>query len=243
MGRPKRELQAVEEKQTVDVTTNAMLDLKVTKEDVLSVLIQEEEDRLNAELKDAEKHFDDLTEKVKQHEKEIASVVYNNEAFKGFYEEISTQYGYVHMRNQYVVKDYNKKDLRSLKIYDMNKLEGLVNPQKSNSKFTYVHEQHDKLDDYIENLKFPLIKDYKDADGFSGTLRKTFIVSLTPAEKKKIKLIINKLNKLSFPLLELKQSINELSYRILTLDSDRRFKNKLTKTILKSADLNKLFLK
>jgi hypothetical protein len=242
MGRPKRELQAIEEKQKVDVTTNAMLDLKVTKEDVLSVLIQEEEDRLNAELKIEESNLNKLEEKEKVCYEQIAEVVYSNKGFNGSLDAMKEVYTSEFMGKQYM-KTNHKVDRKSIKTYEMNRLEGLAHPEKSTQKYTYLYATSMMFNENAEASTYRMNKDYTDAEGFSGVLHKSIKITLTDDERRKIKTIINKFNKLAIPRIECMHEINELSYRILTLDSDRKFKNKLTKTILKSADLNKLFLK
>ncbi len=242
MGRPKRELQAVEEKQTVDVTTNAMLDLKVTKEDVLSVLMQEEEDRLNAELEIEESNLKKLEEKEKVYYEQIAEVVYSNEAFKNDLDVIKETYTSDFMKRQYMTINH-KADRKSIKTYDMDRLEDLAHPEKSTQKYTYLYAAISKFNENGDGCTYKMSKEYTDAEGFSGVLKKSIEVTLTSDERRKIKTIINKFNKLVVPRIEFMSKINELRYKILTLDSDRKFKNKLTKTILKSADLNKLFLK
>ena len=242
MARPERELQAVKEKQTVDVTTNTVLDLKVTKEDVLNVLMQEEEDRLNAELEIEESNLKKLEAKEKACYEQIAEVVYSNKAFEDNLDAVKEIYTGDFMRRQYMTTDH-KSDRKSLKVYDMDKLEHLAHPEKSTQKYTYLYASNNIFNDHGDGCTYRMTKEYTDAEGFSGTLKKSFKVSLTGDERRKIKVIINKFNKLTIPRIECMQKINELRYKILTLDSDRRFKNKLTKTILKSADLNKLLLK
>ena len=243
MGRPKKELQAVEAKQTVDVTTNTVLDLKVTKEDVLNVLMQEEEDRLNAELEIEEGNLKKLEEKENDCYEQIAEVVYNNEAFKNSLDAVKETYSSSYLQKQFMISDYKADRLTSLKAYDIDRLEHLTHPEKSTQKYTYLHASARIFNEAANGCTYRITKEYTDAEGFSGNLNKSFKVTLTGDEVKKIKAIINKFNKLAIPRVEYMQKINELRYRILTLDSDRRFKNKLTKTILKSADLNKLLLK
>jgi hypothetical protein len=227
------------ELESVDVRTNAQLDLKVTKEDVLNVLLEKKEN----ELVEAIEKLTIIKDENKKNSKQliedfVLSIVnkeftehqhYRNGSYKNAINDVwsaITQY------------DYNEYD-----VYDIRHLNTVKNPTRVKEKkvrtSTYTYEVNIKRDN---TFAYTLTKDLEDPNGWEGNLHKVVDRKLTKDQIKDLKIAIKKINAFNEAYKNDHIALATLDYELLTLDTNRSFRNQLTKTIIANADLTQLLL-
>lgn len=220
---------------------NSKLNLDLTKDDLLTVLISEEENKIQAEI-------DELEEKIKKFDnrRDMSSVIYNQ--WKDyFFEKLdikSTKAITVEIRfhsdHKSLLNDYG--DYIEYEVYDIRRLEGLKNPARASNKKYHSSARQFKVNKECKSITIIQSKDYKSKDGFEGTIHKSKIVSLTKTHMKEVNKIVNEYNDSLQEYVNNKVKLSELQYKLLTLDTDKNIKAAFIKKIVNTSDYTSLLL-
>lgn len=228
------------ELESVDVRTNAQLELKVTKEDVLNVLLEKKENELTEDI-------EKLTVIKNENEKNSEQVV--KDFILSIVGKDFTEHNHYYSRNdienaiRYVWDDLTDYEFNSYYVYDIGHLNTLKNPTRVKEKQVRTSVRTYKMKTRRSNtFSYHLIKEVKDLDGWSGTLDKKVKKKLTKQQIKDLQIAIKKVNTFHEAYKNNHIALCNLEYELLTLDTNRAFRNKLTKTIIANADLTQLLL-
>ena len=194
---------------------NSKIDLTLTKEDVLTVLMHEKEEELNNELEVLIKKREVVKEEIKDLIKSTEAAVIKK--YKG---------DVVH---SLFYNDYN--NCIRFSFYNIGRLENLKNPKTAKDK---MYSEQCYSFSFGKNIEIgKVVKN----DGFEGVITKNVSSSSFPAS---IKSAIGKLDKLQAKSIKLKIEIADFQYQLLILDTDRSIKAKLIKQIVKTTDFKLL---
>ena len=228
------------ELESVDVRTNAQLELKVTKEDVLNVLLEKKEN----ELVEAIEKLTVIKDENEKNSKQVMEDFILSIVDKEF-----TECDHYYNRNnlegavKYVWDELTTYKLNSYYVYDIGHLNTVKNPTRVKEKQvrTSVHT-YEMCTTRHNTFSYHLIKDVENLDGWEGTLNKRVEQKLTKDQIKNLKVAIKKVNAFNEAYKNDHIALSTLEYELLTLDTNRAFRNKLTKTIIANADLTQLLL-
>ena len=227
------------ELESVDVRTNAQLELKVTKEDVLNVLLEKKENELVEAIEKLTVIKDENEKNSKQViEDFILSIVDKEftECEHYYAKDLRSRVRYAW--EQLTVYDFNKYD-----VYDLIHLNTVKNPSRVKQKKVHTSTNTYKVNMRDDNtFAYHLIKDVEDLNGWEGTLNKRVEQKLTKDQIKDLKIAIKKVNAFNEAYKNDHIALSTLEYELLTLDTNRAFRNKLTKTIISNADITQLLL-
>tara|TARA_B100001287_G_C22619002_1_gene499037 strand:+ start:56 stop:760 length:705 start_codon:yes stop_codon:yes gene_type:complete len=228
------------ELESVDVRTNAQLELKVTKEDVLNVLLEKKENELVEAI-------EKLTVIKNENEKNSKQVI--KDFILSIVGKEFTEHNHYYSRNdlesaiKYVWDDLTGYEFNNYSVYDIRHLNSVKNPTRVKEKQIHASVRTYEMSTRPGNIfSYHLIKEVEDLDGWSGTLDKRVEQKLTKQQIKDLKIAIKKVNAFNEAYKNDHIALSTLEYELLTLDTNRAFRNKLTKTIIANADLTQLLL-
>lgn len=195
------------------------IDFAITKDDILTVLLSEKEQKYNAIIEKKNKEIEDYSEKL--------TLSKNN-----IYDAIKTQYNLKKsdIINKTIKEDYSNKI--EYNVYDIGRLEGLKNPKLAKNKKFKKGFMLIKMSADIE-----IMRDYKTKDGFAGTLRKVITI-----DSDNYKHLISECNKIIKKLAKAEEEVSEYEYKVLILDTDKSIKSSLIKKIVNTSDYSTLLL-
>lgn len=227
------------ELESVDVRTNAQLELKVTKEDVLNVLLEKKENELVEAIEKLTIIKDENEKNSKKVIEDFVLSIVNKEFTEHqHYHNGSYKYAINDVWSAITQYDYN-----GYNVYDIRHLNTVKNPTRVKEKkvrtSTYTYEVNIKRDN---TFTYTLTKDVEDPNGWEGNLHKVVVQKLTKGQIKDLKIAIKKVNAFNEAYKNDHIALATLDYELLTLDTNRAFKNQLTKTIIANADLTQLLL-
>lgn len=227
------------ELESVDVRTNAQLELKVTKEDVLNVLLEKKEN----ELVEAIEKLTIIKDENKKNSKQLIEDFVLSIVNKEFTEHQHYHNGSYKNAINDVWSAITQYDYNGYNVYDIRHLNTVKNPTRVKEKkvrtSTYTYEVNIKRDN---TFTYTLTKDVEDPNGWEGNLHKVVVQKLTKGQIKDLKIAIKKVNAFNEAYKNDHIALATLDYELLTLDTNRAFKNQLTKTIIANADLTQLLL-
>lgn len=228
------------ELESVDVRTNAQLELKVTKEDVLNVLLEKKEN----ELVEAIEKLTVIKDENKKNSKQVIKDFILSIVGKEF-----TEYNHYYNRNdlegavKHVWDDLTSYDFNGYDVYDIRHLNTVKNPTRVKEKKVHTSVHTYQISTRRDNtFAYHLVKEVEDLDGWEGTLNKRVEQKLTKDQIKDLEIAIKKVNAFNEAYKNDHIALSTLDYELLTLDTNRAFRNKLTKTIISNADLSQLLL-
>lgn len=227
------------ELESVDVRTNAQLELKVTKEDVLNVLLEKKENELVEAIEKLTIIKDENKKNSKQLIEDFVLSIVNKEFTEHqHYNKGSYKYAINDVWSAITQYDYNEYN-----VYDIRHLNIVKNPTRVKEKKVrtsiYTYEVNIKRDN---TFTYTLTKDVEDPNGWEGNLHKVVVQKLTKGQIKDLRIAIKKVNAFNEAYKNDHIALATLDYELLTLDTNRAFKNQLTKTIIANADLTQLLL-
>ena len=227
------------ELESVNVNTNAQLELKVTKEDVLNVLLEKKENELIEAIEKLTVIKDENEKNSKQvMEDFILSIV--DKEFKECEHYYAKDLG---SRVRYAWEHLTVYDFNGYDVYDIVQLNTVKNPSRVKQKKVHTSTYTYKVNMRGDNtFAYHLIKEVEDLNGWEGTLNKRVEQKLTKDQIKDLKIAIKKINAFNEAYKNDHIALATLEYELLTLDTNRAFRNKLTKTIIANADLTQLLL-
>jgi len=227
------------ELESVSVNTNAQLELKVTKEDVLNVLLEKKENELVEAIEKLTAIKDENEKNSKQVMEDFILSIVDKE-----FTECEHYYGKdLRSRVRYAWEHLTSYDFNGYDVYDIRHLNTVKNPTRVKEKKVHTSTYTYKVDMRGDNtFAYHLIKDVEDSDGWEGTLNKRVEQKLTKDQIKDLKIAIKKINAFNEAYKNDHIALATLEYELLTLDTNRAFRNKLTKTIIANADLTQLLL-
>ena len=227
------------ELESVNVNTNAQLELKVTKEDVLNVLLEKKENELVEAIEKLTVIKDENEKNSKQVMEDFILSIVDKEftKYEHYYnKDLRSKVRYTW--EQLTIYNYN-----SYHVYDIRQLNTVKNPtrvkEKKTSNSVHVYEVNTRSDNSFD---YTLLQDIEDLNGWEGQLHKRVEQQLTKEQIKDLKIAIKKVNAFNEAYKNDDIALSTLEYELLTLDSNRTFRNKLTKTIIANADLTQLLL-
>lgn len=227
------------ELESVDVRTNAQLELKVTKEDVLNVLLEKKEN----ELVEAVEKLTIIKDENEKNSKKVMEDFILSIVDKEF-----TEYEHYYSKNlearvRYAWEELTVYNFNGYDVYDIRHLNTVKHPTRVREKkvhtSTYTYEVNKRGDN---SFRYNLVKDIEDSNGWTGQLQKKVDQKLTKDQIKDLKIAIKKINAFNEAYKNDHIALSTLEYELLTLDTNRAFRNKLTKTIIANADLSQLLL-
>ena len=227
------------ELESVDVRTNAQLELKVTKEDVLNVLLEKKEN----ELVEAIEKLTVIKDENEKNSKKVMEDFILSVVDKEF-----TEYEHYYSKNlegrvRHAWEELTIYNFNGYDVYDIRHLNTVKHPTRVREKkvhmSTYTYEINKRGDN---SFRYNLVKDIEDSNGWTGQLQKKVDQKLTKDQVKDLKIAIKKINAFNEAYKNDHIALSTLEYELLTLDTNRAFRNKLTKTIIANADLSQLLL-
>ena len=227
------------ELESVNVNTNAQLELKITKEDVLNVLLEKKENELVEAIEKLSVIKDENEKKSKQvMEDFILSIVDKEFTECEHYHNKDLRSRVKYAWNELTVYDFNGYD-----VYDIRNLNTVKNPSRVKQKKVHTSTYTYKVNMRGDNtFTYHLIKGVEDSNGWEGQLHKRVEQQVTKEQIKDLKIAIKKVNAFNEAYKNDHIALSTLEYELLTLDTNRAFRNKLTKTIIANADLTQLLL-
>lgn len=226
------------ELESVDVRTNAQLELKVTKEDVLNVLLEKKENELVEAIEKLSVIKDENEKNSKQLKKDFMLSIVDKD-----FTEYEHHYGSHENTFRDIWSAITEYDFNSYDVYDIRHLNTVKNPTRVKEK-----QYHTSTHTYEVNMKrnntfgYTLINEIEATDGWQGKLHKNVEQKLTKSQIKDLKIVIKKINAFNEAYKNNHIALATLEYELLTLDTNRAFRNKLTRTIIANADLTQLLL-
>lgn len=227
------------ELESVNVNTNAQLELKVTKEDVLNVLLEKKENELVEAIEKLTAIKDENEKNSKQVMEDFILSIVDKE-----FTECEHYYAKdLRSRVRYAWEHLTSYDFNGYDVYDIRHLNTVKNPTRVKEKKVHTSTYTYKVNMRGDNtFAYHLIKDVEDLNGWEGTLNKRVEQKLTKDQIKDLKIAIKKVNAFNEAYKNDHIALATLEYELLTLDTNRAFRNKLTKTIIANADLTQLLL-
>ena len=227
------------ELESVSVNTNAQLELKVTKEDVLNVLLEKKENELVEAIEKLTAIKDENEKNSKQVMEDFILSIVDKE-----FTECEHYYGKdLRSRVRYAWEHLTSYDFNGYDVYDIRHLNTVKNPTRVKEKKVHTSTYTYKVDMRGGNtFSYNLTKEVEDSNGWEGTLCKRVEQELTKDQIKDLKIAIKKVNAFNEAYKNDHIALATLEYELLTLDTNRAFRNKLTKTIIANADLTQLLL-
>jgi len=227
------------ELESVSVNTNAQLELKVTKEDVLNVLLEKKENELVEAIEKLTAIKDENEKNSKQVMEDFILSIVDKE-----FTECEHYYAKdLRSRVRYAWEHLTSYDFNGYDVYDIRHLNTVKNPSRVKQKKVHTSTYTYKVNTRGGNtFAYHLIKDVEDLNGWEGTLNKKVEQKLTKDQIKDLKIAIKKVNAFNEAYKNDHIALATLEYELLTLDTNRAFRNKLTKTIIANADLTQLLL-
>jgi len=227
------------ELESVSVNTNAQLELKVTKEDVLNVLLEKKENELVEAIEKLTAIKDENEKNSKQVMEDFILSIVNKE-----FTECEHYYAKdLRSRVRYAWEHLTVYDFNGYDVYDIVQLNTVKNPSRVKQKKVHTSTYTYKVNMRGDNtFAYHLIKEVEDLNGWEGTLNKRVEQKLTKDQIKDLKIAIKKINAFNEAYKNDHIALATLEYELLTLDTNRAFRNKLTKTIIANADLTQLLL-
>ena len=227
------------ELESVNVNTNAQLELKVTKEDVLNVLLEKKENELVEAIEKLTVIKDENEKNSKQVTEDFILSIVDKE-----FTECEHYYNKdLRSRVKYAWEELTVYDFNGYDVYDIIHLNTVKNPSRVKQKKVHTSTYTYKVNMRGDNtFTYTLIKDVEDSNGWEGQLRKRVEQQLTKEQIKDLKIAIKKVNAFNEAYKNDHIALSTLEYELLTLDTNRAFRNKLTKTIIANADLTQLLL-
>ncbi len=227
------------ELESVSVNTNAQLELKVTKEDVLNVLLEKKENELVEAIEKLTVIKDENEKNSKQVMEDFILSIVNKE-----FTECEHYYAKdLRSRVRYAWEHLTVYDFNGYDVYDIVQLNTVKNPSRVKQKKVHTSTYTYKVNMRGDNtFAYHLIKEVEDLNGWEGTLNKRVEQKLTKDQIKDLKIAIKKINAFNEAYKNDHIALATLEYELLTLDTNRAFRNKLTKTIIANADLTQLLL-
>ena len=227
------------ELESVNVNTNAQLELKVTKEDVLNVLLEKKEN----ELVEAIEKLTVIKDENEKNSKQVIEDFILSIVDKEFTECEHYYNKDIRSRVKYAWEELTVYDFNRYDVYDIIHLNTVKNPSRVKQKKVHTSTYTYKVNMRGDNtFAYNLIKDVEDSNGWEGTLNKRVEQKLTKDQIKDLKIAIKKVNAFNEAYKNDHIALSTLEYELLTLDTNRAFRNKLTKTIISNADLTQLLL-
>jgi len=227
------------ELESVSVNTNAQLELKVTKEDVLNVLLEKKENELVEAIEKLTAIKDENEKNSKQVMEDFILSIVDKE-----FTECEHYYAKdLGSRVRYAWEYLTSYDFNGYDVYNIIQLNTVKNPTRVKEKKVHTSTYTYKVDTRSgSTFAYHLIKDVEDLNGWEGTLNKKVEQKLTKDQIKDLKIAIKKINAFNEAYKNDHIALATLEYELLTLDTNRAFRNKLTKTIIANADLTQLLL-
>ena len=227
------------ELESVSVNTNAQLELKVTKEDVLNVLLEKKENELVEAIEKLTAIKDENEKNSKQVMEDFILSIVDKE-----FTECEHYYAKdLRSRVRYAWEHLTSYDFNGYDVYDIRHLNTVKNPTRVKEKKVHTSTYTYKVNMRGDNtFAYHLIKEVEDLNGWEGTLNKRVEQKLTKDQIKDLKIAIKKINAFNEAYKNDHIALATLEYELLTLDTNRAFRNKLTKTIIANADLTQLLL-
>ncbi len=227
------------ELESVSVNTNAQLELKVTKEDVLNVLLEKKENELVEAIEKLTAIKDENEKNSKQVMEDFILSIVDKE-----FTECEHYYAKdLRSRVRYAWEHLTVYDFNGYDVYDIVQLNTVKNPSRVKQKKVHTSTYTYKVNMRGDNtFAYHLIKEVEDLNGWEGTLNKRVEQKLTKDQIKDLKIAIKKINAFNEAYKNDHIALATLEYELLTLDTNRAFRNKLTKTIIANADLTQLLL-
>ncbi len=227
------------ELESVNVNTNAQLELKVTKEDVLNVLLEKKENELVEAIEKLTAIKDENEKNSKQVMEDFILSIVDKE-----FTECEHYYAKdLRSRVRYAWEHLTSYDFNGYDVYDIRHLNTVKNPTRVKEKKVHTSTYTYKVNMRGDNtFAYHLIKEVEDLNGWEGTLNKRVEQKLTKDQIKDLKIAIKKINAFNEAYKNDHIALATLEYELLTLDTNRAFRNKLTKTIIANADLTQLLL-
>lgn len=226
------------ELESVDVRTNAQLELKVTKEDVLNVLLEKKENELVEAIEKLTVIKDENEENSKQLKEDFILSVVDKD-----FTEYEHNYGSYERTLDDIWRSITSDKFNSYDVYDISHLNTVKNPTRVKEKkvrtLTYTYEINMSCDN---TFRYTLMNEIEATDGWQGKLYKKVEQKLTKSQIKDLKIVIKKINAINEAYKNDHIALATLEYELLTLDTNRAFRNKLTRTIIANADLTQLLL-
>lgn len=227
------------ELESVNVNTNAQLELKVTKEDVLNVLLEKKENELVEAIEKLTVIKDENEKNSKQVIEDFILSIVDKEFTK--YEHYYNKD--LRSRVRYAWEQLTAYDFNRYDVYDIIHLNTVKNPSRVKQKKVHTSTNTYKVNMRDDNtFAYTLLQDIEDSNGWEGQLHKRVEQQLTKEQIKDLKIAIKKVNAFNEAYKNDDIALSTLEYELLTLDSNRAFRNKLTKTIIANADLTQLLL-
>ena len=227
------------ELESVNVNTNAQLELKITKEDVLNVLLEKKENELVEAIEKLSVIKDENEKKSKQVMEDFILSIVDKE-----FTECEHYYNKdIRSRVKYAWEELTVYDFNRYDVYDIIHLNTVKNPSRVKQKKVHTSTYTYKVNMRGDNtFTYHLIKGVEDSNGWEGQLHKRVEQQVTKEQIKDLKIAIKKVNAFNEAYKNDHIALSTLEYELLTLDTNRAFRNKLTKTIIANADLTQLLL-
>ena len=227
------------ELESVNVNTNAQLELKITKEDVLNVLLEKKEN----ELVEAIEKLTVIKDENEKNSKQVIEDFILSIVDKEFTECEHYYNKDIRSRVKYAWEELTVYDFNRYDVYDIIHLNTVKNPSRVKQKKVHTSTYTYKVNMRGDNtFTYHLIKGVEDSNGWEGQLHKRVEQQVTKEQIKDLKIAIKKVNAFNEAYKNDHIALSTLEYELLTLDTNRAFRNKLTKTIISNADLTQLLL-
>lgn len=205
----------------LDTNVKSKLELNITKEDVLEVLIVEKEQEYKRELEIIYGVLDNNEKELEASEAKLRSIIINKHKLK---EEDAFSM---------LTNDYSAEAKVDIIQYDMARLSTIKRPDLARKKRVTVQHNMLTISSQIN------VKRKVEQDGFCGQLIKTIEMSILskPLQKE-----LAKYNDVYIRGKQLLADQSGVEYKILILEHDRSIKSNLVKKIVNASDVSLLLL-
>lgn len=198
----------------------AVIDVKINKEDVFELLVAEREQELEAQIELLETEIEELKEK----EEEVIDDI-NKKILDG--QPKGTEF--YHHKRRTIFHD----SLKNETFYNVERLGDYKDPWKYRNHPAIKWEKTVKVKCSITEY-LDLTLDYE-LDGFKGTLSKRLEI-----DAKEYTGLVSKYSKLINKRLELEYQLNKYQYELVLLPHNRTIKSQFLKKVLKKDDVKAL---
>lgn len=219
---------------------NVKIDLRVTKDDILNLLLEKKEKELEKTVEEKSKSLMDLNKRRDELYKEIffekAHHEYRNHiCYKMRHNrDINDRYYWSSNFIQFFVQDIVDYKNIIYRTYNVEKLASYSNPKAAveHAKYTtrWIHEY--KLKDYSVSHTYKYSTDWEDKFFTLGPLKKSQV--------KNLKEQIDELNTIYQEIQKITIVLREAQYKLLTFEKDRSIRNELTKALIAGVDVKTL---
>jgi hypothetical protein len=211
-------------KEGQEVQVNASIDFTINKDDVLTVLMSEREEQMQAEI-------DAYDEKIKQAGKTLDEII--NQIKDMFRKQHKLQPDDEFQDRMLDNYRRSEREYKGIELYDIDYLSTLTNPSRAKRKKRTEHYADLVMTSHVYVERY-----VKTDDGFTGRLEKKIEIKNT----KKYQPLIDKYNQVRDDQYKLREAQSQLEYDLITLDSNKSVKASLVKKIVNTTDFKQFLL-